>query len=723
MDRRDFFKILSATSGALGGCGKTTDKLIPLLVPEHEIVPGEEQWHPAVCAECGAGCATVVRIMESVRTIERHGEQLRQPIAAIKKIEGNPLDPISGGRLCARGQASLQSLYHPDRLRGPMRRTGPRGQAQFAAISWDEAIGQAAEKIAQVRAADPTRIVFVAGPRAGTRSLAIQRFTQALGAPAPVVCSIADHAVERQAAELVFGWKGLPVYDLSRAHYALGAGADFLGGWASPVYYARQFGEFRQGRRTIRGQLVQAESRLSITAAAADRWLPLRPGSEAQFLAAVGRMLLDARLARNREALPKSVAGFFESVDPAALLASCGLEEQRVRRIVQELGESEAPVVLAGASVVHTNSLCALVASHYLNLMLGVVGKPGGVLAPAAAAAPPENRAGFEPLARAQVVLIDGANPVYTMPRSAGVADALARAELVIAWGTFLDDSAAWSDLLLPDHHPLESAMALVPAVSAQPAVAVSTPFVEPLYGTRAVESTLAELARRIGAEYQPVTPMDIVQPLLGSGRSQESGLSYEDVLRQGGIWLDAPPQTPPPAPPRPHGAALQIEAARFEGDPAQYPFHFQPYPSLQFDDGRGANLPWLQELPDPASSCMWGLPVEIDPKTAAKLQVANGDIVRVESPHGWLEAPVYIHPGAVPGVASMAIGDGHAHYSRYASGRGANPLSILAPVWEKSTGALVLGATRVRLARAAGRREWIQFSTQDRQEREFDRR
>ncbi len=59
----------------------------------------------------------------------------------------------------------------------------------------------------------------------------------------------------------------------------------------------------------------------------------------------------------------------------------------------------------------------------------------------------------------------------------------------------------------------------------------------------------------------------------------------------------------------------------------------------------------------------------------------------------------------------------------RYASGRGANPLSILAPVWEKSTGALVLGATRVRLARAAGRREWIQFSTQDRQEREFDRR
>src|SRR6266567_1170604 len=126
MDRRNFFRILSTTSaGALAGCG-SSDKLIPLLVPEHEIVPGEEQWHPAVCSECSAGCATLVRIMEGVRTIERN--------ASIKKIEGNPLDPVSGGRLCARGQASVQSLYHPDRLRGPMKRTGGRGQGQFASV-------------------------------------------------------------------------------------------------------------------------------------------------------------------------------------------------------------------------------------------------------------------------------------------------------------------------------------------------------------------------------------------------------------------------------------------------------------------------------------------------------------------------------------------------------------------------------------------------------------
>ena len=188
MHRRGFFRILSATSaGALaGGCGKNTDKLIPLLVPEHEIVPGEEQWHPAVCTECSAGCGTLVRVMEAVRTVERDGERVHERIAAVKKIEGNTLDPVSGGRLCARGQAGVQSLYHPDRLRGPMKRTGDRGQAQFTRVSWDDALAMASEKIAEARAAHPSDIAVLTGPLTGTRSLALQRFTQTLGAPPPV---------------------------------------------------------------------------------------------------------------------------------------------------------------------------------------------------------------------------------------------------------------------------------------------------------------------------------------------------------------------------------------------------------------------------------------------------------------------------------------------------------------------------------------------------------
>src|SRR5580693_3840577 len=173
MDRRNFFRILSATSaGAVAGCGSKADRLIPLLVPEHEIVPGEEQWHPSVCTECSAGCGTIVRVMEAERIVERNGEKLRQRIAAVKKIEGNPLDPVSGGRLCARGQAVVQGLYHPDRLQGAMKRTGKRGDAQFTHITWDDAISGAAEKIAAARAADPNSIAVLTGPLTGLQSVA-----------------------------------------------------------------------------------------------------------------------------------------------------------------------------------------------------------------------------------------------------------------------------------------------------------------------------------------------------------------------------------------------------------------------------------------------------------------------------------------------------------------------------------------------------------------------
>jgi anaerobic selenocysteine-containing dehydrogenase len=294
-----------------------------------------------------------------------------------------------------------------------------------------------------------------------------------------------------------------------------------------------------------------------------------------------------------------------------------------------------------------------------------------------------------------------------------GVLDALARAQIIISFAGFLDDSVAWADLVLPDHHPLEAEAALVPAVSPQPAVTISTPFIQPLYDTRPVEQTLAELARKLGLGYQSVTARDIIQPLIPAGRT------YQEAAREGGLWLDPEPDTAA----RPAGQKLEFRIAALVGDPSQFPLQFQPYLSLEFHDGSASHLPWMQELPDPTSSSMWGLPVEIDPGTAAALSIGNGDMVRVESAHGSFEAPAYVHPGAVPGVVSMAIGGGHTHYGRYASRRGANPLSILAPLFERSTGALVMGGTRVRLVRVGGRKGWIQFAAQDREKREFDYR
>jgi anaerobic selenocysteine-containing dehydrogenase len=710
MDRRNFFKIVSTASAGVvtGACGKKTDALIPLLVPDHQIVPGEEQWHPSVCGECGAACGTIVRVMEGERVVERNGEKLRERIACAKKIEGNPLDPVSGGRLCARGHAALQDLYNPDRLQGPLRRKGERGKADFAPVSWSEAIATAGEKLAKAKASDPAKILFLTSGHPGTRAQTIQRFLDALGAPPPVTCSLSDLALERKAAEVVFGWRGVPVYDLAHARYALGIGADFLGGWASPVYYARQFGQFRQGRPDLRGRLVQAESRMSITASSADQWLPIRPGSESHFTLAVMRVLVEENLGRGRDQLPATALDSVKQADLPKLIRTCGIEERRLRRIAHELGESEAPVVLAGASIVHSNSLEALVASHYLNLLLGNVGLQGGVLPPA----PSENavtRSVLDALDHAQIVLIDGVNPIYTLPAASRIREVLAPKDFIISFGSFLDDTAAYSDLILPDHHVLESTAALVPAVSQHPAVSITTSLIQPLYNTRSVEETLAELAGKTGAAFEPATPKSMIEPMLPEGQT------FDEVARQGGLWLDSAPESPAKKPP---AEALDCSDPAFAGAADQFPYQFQPYLSLQFHDGSGANLPWMQELPDPVSSAIWGLPVEIDAQTAAKLQIATGDWVSVESAHGKIEAPAYVHPAAIPGVVSMAIGGGHSNYGRYASGRGANPLSILAPAFEKTTNALAFGDTRVRLSRIPQQSaKLIQFSIQDREE------
>jgi len=184
---------------------------------------------------------------------------------------------------------------------------------------------------------------------------------------------------------------------------------------------------------------------------------------------------------------------------------------------------------------------------------------------------------------------------------------------------------------------------------------------------------------------------------------------------RQGGWWGEAGAPLAGRAAGVPAEGLEAWQEPEFQGGD-EFPLHFQPYPSVQFGEGSGAHLPWLQETPDPASSAMWGLPIEVDPRTAAALEVRNGDLVRVISPAGEIEAPVYVHPAAIPGVVSMAIGQGHAHYGRYASGRGANPLAIVAPVAERGTGVPAFGATRVRLEKTNRQGSLVQWAREDRE-------
>jgi molybdopterin-containing oxidoreductase family iron-sulfur binding subunit len=119
--------------------------------------------------------------------------------------------------------------------------------------------------------------------------------------------------------------------------------------------------------------------------------------------------------------------------------------------------------------------------------------------------------------------------------------------------------------------------------------------------------------------------------------------------------------------------------------------------------DGRGANLPWMQELPDPITSVVYGSWVEMNPQTAEGMNLQDGDLVQITSTEGSVEVPVVVFPAIMPNVVAMPIGQGHDALGRYASKRGANPIQILAPTVDAATGGLATSATRVNVV-ATGR-------------------
>ena len=112
-------------------------------------------------------------------------------------------------------------------------------------------------------------------------------------------------------------------------------------------------------------------------------------------------------------------------------------------------------------------------------------------------------------------------------------------------------------------------------------------------------------------------------------------------------------------------------------------------------------------------TSVVYGSWVEMNPATADRLGLAEGDVVEVESPEGRVAAPVYVYPAIMPGVIAMPIGQGHSDYGRYAKDRGANPIDILSPQMEPVTGSL---ATRVRVTPTGQRAELLKTGGVSRQ-------
>jgi molybdopterin-containing oxidoreductase family iron-sulfur binding subunit len=142
-------------------------------------------------------------------------------------------------------------------------------------------------------------------------------------------------------------------------------------------------------------------------------------------------------------------------------------------------------------------------------------------------------------------------------------------------------------------------------------------------------------------------------------------------------------------------------EPLRAPGDPQEFPLHLNTYKLMTHAEGRGANVPWLQETLGVHTGIKWESWIEIHPDTAAKLGVVDGDPVWVESPLGRLRTRARIYPGAQPDVVNMPFELGHRAYGRWARERGANPNWILVNEYDYLGGTAAFFSTRVKVYRA----------------------
>jgi len=677
LTRRDFLKI-AAVSGGLAGCHEKPPRseiVAPPVSPE--AAPGIPAFYASVCRECPAGCGLIAR--------HRDGRVI--------KVEGNPDHPIGHGGLCARGQASLQGLYDPDRVRTPLRR---RDDGGFEPIAWDEAIRLTGERLAAARAAGSDRIALLSGLEAGSLERLQMTWAQALGSSRVLQVEPLDCEPLRAAMQLCFGADQVPRFDLTDADFILSLGADFLDTWISPVESARQFAALRRPHAGRMTALAYVGPRLSLTAAAADRRLYLPPGAEALVgLAILNRLLGGGRelalAPADRATLAEQVAEF----TPEQVASRLGVAAVEIDAIAQQFATARAPVALAGSPLAAgAAAVEAAAAALLLDVAVGGVGRLrphalGRSARPAAIASLLSDLRGRS----ADVLLISGANPVFAL--GAPVEEALAGVPWMVALTPFLDETAARAHLVLPTHTPLEAWGDFEPE---EGVVGLQQPAMGAIHESRHAGDVLIELAAAAGLapdatfgaeDFRGFLRLEWQARHLSAADPRPFETFWEEALKRGGIFA-SPPSAAPAFTLSPELANYRFQAAATLPDglggrgstPYASPV-IHAFPSIAFYDGRGANKSWLQELPDPVTKAVWGSWVEAHPETARELGCGEGELVRLTSPHGAIEAPLLVHREIARGVLAVPIGQGHARYGRHAAGRGANPLILLAPPWE----------------------------------------
>ena len=740
LTRRDFLKWASLSAVGAVACDIFREGEMeiqsPVDMPE-DLVTGRDNWYATLCDQCPEREGIIVRVMEG----------------RAKKIRGNPRYPTNQGKQSARCEAGLQALYHPDRISKPMVRSGgTRTSGLFRRADWNEAIDMV---VGQLRnQAEPDALLMVTDPLRGHRGMVVDRFVEAYGGRRLSLEAL-EGTVLRAAVKQVFRQDRLPDFDIDNSRYLLSFGADFLSTWVSPVRYGRGYGNFREGRDgKYRGSHVHVDPRYSMAAANADQWIPIDPGKEGILALSIAQVIVFEELAADGAIEAMSGGGgraallsALQEFSPERVVGTIGMPDSfrgekaddLIRRVAREFATQGPSLAIGGGEAgAHTNGLFNLSAIFALNFLVGSVGRPlneGGIVlnpppvldelggTPAAASLTDWSEAARDIReGRIKLLMVHGANPAHGLPNVAGFREAVESGNpFVVSFSSFMDDTAQMADLVLPTRVHLEDWGDDVPDPGPGfQVVGIQQPVVNPLgeLDPRSFPDLIMSISDGLGLDdglpdsFQTLLRQasdrlfDLKRgsPLGGSAEAPSELAFWNELLEQGGWWDTGSASTA--APPAPNLVDLAGRSRMpVYREPSQPPtggssFHLVPFLSNSLLDGRGAHLPWLQAAPDPLTTVTWQTWIEINARQAGEMGLKEGDVVRVSSSEGDIEAIVYPHPAMRPGVVGIPMGQGHAPGLEYATRdgerRGDNPISILAAQVDDETKALAWAATKV---------------------------
>ncbi|MES2767158.1 MAG: 4Fe-4S dicluster domain-containing protein [Bacteroidota bacterium] len=648
LSRRSFMALMSASAAlAATGCRRPDHKLVPSVKAVEYQIPGLPNYYTSVYQRGNAALGVVVKTREG------------RPI----KVDGNDMHPATGSASSPDMQASLLSLYDPDRMR--------QTRVNNGASTPQNALRQIAQAIKETQAQGKVTRILI-DEHCSPSLAALTREVEAANPSVRFVMSGNGNDNAAIANQAAYGINGQIVPDLSKADVIISIEADFLGADAYSVLHNRNFAAKRRPsvQNAVMNRLIAAESIFTLTGANADTRIRLNAGQHEEFLSALSNALGGGGASSN----------------------SFG---NKINQIAQEIksGGGNAVVLVGGHLPARIHTMAAS-----LNSSLGAVGAGKALnsanVLPNSGAKGPGMQAFANELRNKQVgvVIFAGGNPEYSGSKE--VKNLLKEVPFKFALSMYEDESSTTASISIPTTHYLES---WGDAVTFDGTVSIQQPMISPMNeGSMSLGDALLQLSKNLGGNATAGTYFDYVQRRYGFGGgnaaaastatdsaattgvnevivSPEQNARWEQMLRDGVF------KSPEFA-----AAGIAFNAAGASAAQTEAPMDAQGKilcvitPSYKFLNSYLSNNGWLQELPDPVTKVTWDNVASMSKATAEKLGVTFEDVIELKTNEGSINLPVFIQPGMGDNVIHTTTGYGRREGGQVLKNIGANALELL---------------------------------------------